>query len=123
MRVVFTGSRSWVDGDQVFDVLQDLLRDYGQGLVIAHGQSSGGGADLLVAQYAKQLGIDQKPYPVDRELDGNHRGAPLNRNTRMLDDFRPDLVIAFRAPGKSNGTDDTIRKAEKRNIPVRKVTQ
>jgi hypothetical protein len=36
----------------------------------------------------------------------------------MLDEGRPDRVIAFRMPGVSRGTDDMIRRARAAGIPV-----
>lgn len=124
MRVAFTGSRSWIDVDTITATLEALLDEYGiDNLEICHGQSPGGGADLLVEQIADELYIRQRPFPIDRVLDGNHRGAPLNRNKRMLVEFKPDKLIAFRAAGKSNGTDNTIKNAELLGIPVEKVKE
>jgi hypothetical protein len=116
LRVVVTGSRHWTDPEPIYRELAAL--DGFHKVVIAHGNSRGGGADTLADRAAADLGYERWPYPVDPEKDGRHRGAPLNRNGRMLDNFRPDLVLAFRAPGKSNGTDDCVRKARQRRIPV-----
>lgn len=40
------------------------------------------------------------------------------RNQTMLDDGKPDLVLAF--PG-GRGTADMVAKAEKHGIPVRRI--
>lgn len=124
LRVLVTGSRHWTDPEPIYRELAGLREAVPPGtrIVVAHGSSRGGGADTLADKAAHELGYERWPYPVDPEKDGRHRGAPLNRNTRMLDSFRPDLVLAFRAPGKSNGTDDCVSKARKRGVPVTIVT-
>ena len=38
------------------------------------------------------------------------------RNQLMLECGEPDLVLAFRMPGKSAGTDDMVRRARKADI-------
>jgi hypothetical protein len=47
--------------------------------------------------------------------------APLNRNRRMLLTFMPHRLVAFRSPGKSNGTDYTIKQAEMMDIEVETI--
>lgn len=111
MRVVITGSRHWTNRKQIEERLRQL-KDECPYVELAHGQSRGGGADAMADDIAHDLGIDVWPYPVIPERDGKHKGAPLRRNARMLRDFNGDKVIAFRAAGKSNGTDDCISKAE-----------
>lgn len=118
MHVAFTGSRHWTNVEQIRNRLVALQEQYGSTLRVCHGKSPGGGVDLFVEQVAGDLGIGQTPFPVRPDLDGRHRGAPLNRNKRMLLGFVPDLVIAFRSAGKSNGTDFTIKYAEQLGIPV-----
>lgn len=117
LRVLVTGSRHWTDPWPIYREFSVLPGEHHR-VVVAHGSSRGGGADTLADKAACDFGFDREPYPVDPEKDGRHRGAPLNRNTRMLDSFRPDLVLAFRADGKSNGTDDCICKARQRGIPL-----
>lgn len=111
MRILFTGSRHWTNEDQIIEKLLELQERYGY-IEIAHGKSKGGGVDLFIEEIAERLGIPQTPFPV-LPRDGNHRGAPLKRNERMVLTFMPDLVVAFRSAGKSNGTDHTLAFAEK----------
>lgn len=111
MRILITGSRHWTNVDLIRETLLDYRHVYGY-IEIAHGKSKGGGVDLFVEEIANELGIDQTPYPV-LPRDGQHRGAPLKRNERMVLAFMPDLVLAFRSEGKSNGTDKTLAFAEK----------
>lgn len=127
MRIVVTGSRHWKPANvrQIHDKLNELVEQcvaHGEILEIAHGASKGGGVDQFVADWlwfdAPPSYVDEWPFPVRRDLDGNHRGAPLNRNKRMVNGFLPDLVIGFRSAGKSNGTDQTLRFAESLGIPT-----
>jgi hypothetical protein len=125
MRICFTGSRHWRDYETVRETLVKLQRKWGDGLEIAHGKSPGGGADLLVETAAAALGIKQWPFPIrggTTGVDGpNPRVAPLRRNRRMLNSFLPDRVIAFRATGRSNGTDHTVELARSMGIPVETI--
>lgn len=122
MRVAFTGSRHWKDREAVRAALIELSNMYDDLEVChgdaGHGDEKRGGVDAMVRNLAEELGISQTPFPVNSALDGNHRGAPLNRNKRMLEAFNPDMLVAFRADGKSNGTDNTIGHAENMMIKV-----
>jgi hypothetical protein len=110
MRILITGSRHWTNEAQITEKLLELRERYGF-IEIAHGASKGGGVDLIVSRAANKLGISQTPFPV-LPRDGNHRGAPINRNKRMVMSFMPDLVVGFRSEGKSNGTDQTLAYAQ-----------
>ena len=121
-RVVITGSRHWTNYRQIKDHLQGLLAEHPD-LEIAHGHSRGGGADSMAEMAAFELGIPSWPYPVRKDLDGNHRGAPLNRNKRMVRDFNPDAGVAYRAEGKSNGTDHCVECMENQGVPVEIVKE
>lgn len=121
MRVVITGSRHFANKQQIIDWLRAEF-EKNPHLEIAHGNSRGGGVDAFVRDACGDLGIPQWPFPV-RPIDGRHRGAPLNRNERMVRSFMPDRVVAFRAPGKSNGTDHTISFAQRMGIPTETIEE
>lgn len=119
MRIVVTGSRHWTDTKTVYAVLAGIAAQRGGGRVdLAHGGAIG--ADMMAETVAKALHWELPTIYRPTEEEGRKYGrtAPLARNGRMLEDFRPNLVIAFRAEGKSNGTDDTIRKARNLGLPV-----
>lgn len=80
---------------------------------VIHGGASG--ADALAAGWATMvLGQDRvEAYPADWILHGRSAG-PI-RNQRMIDEGKPDLVIAF--PGGA-GTADMVRRARKAGIKV-----
>lgn len=122
MRILVTGSRKWTNVELLESHLDALLEEHGR-LELAHGASKGGGVDKFAADWAfkHREKVDEWPYPVrsgPTGIDGNHRGAPLNRNTRMLVSFQPELVVAFRSDGISNGTDDCVDKARKMGYDV-----
>jgi len=56
-------------------------------------------------------------FPADWDKHGKAAG-PI-RNTEMIEDGRPDVVIAFTYDlPSSKGTADTVKKAKKAHIPV-----
>jgi hypothetical protein len=117
LRVVVTGSRHWTDEATIERELEALLPR--APIYLGHGGARG--ADRIAARIAHRLGFDIKPYLVQTAVDGPWPAAGHRRNARMLDTHRPRLVLAFRAPGKSNGTDGCIAAARKRGIRVRVI--
>ena len=109
MRVVVTGGRDYADRARVFAELNALRPTH-----IAHGAA--GGADTLAHEFARHSRTTVTTYPADWASLGK-RAGPL-RNRRMLDDFRPDAVLAF--PG-GRGTADCIRAAVERGIRVIRI--
>lgn len=57
--------------------------------------------------------IEERRYPAQWSLHG--RSAGPRRNQRMLDEGRPDLVLAF--PG-ARGTADLVRRAQAAGVLV-----
>lgn len=108
-RVLITGSRNWTDVTTILKALEELP----EGSVICHGAAAG--ADTIAAEVAEELGIPSFAYPAKWREQG--RAAGPIRNQYMLDDFKPDLVLAFPMPG-SVGTVDMMKRAEKAGIPV-----
>jgi hypothetical protein len=64
------------------------------------------------------LGIPVQPVPADWTTYG--RAAGPIRNQRMLNEYHPNLVLAFPDP-ESRGTWDMVRRAEKANVEVRVI--
>lgn len=71
------------------------------------------GVDAVARDWAITNWCLYKEFAADWKAYGKAAG-PM-RNQRMLDEGRPDFVIAF--PG-SSGTHDMIRRAEKAGIPI-----
>mgnify|MGYP001127612015 CR=1 FL=1 len=79
-------------------------------------QGGAKGADFLARIYANCVGFSHKEFPADWKKYGKAAGSI--RNQQMLDEGRPDLVIAF--PG-GNGTADMVRRAKKAGVMVVEV--
>lgn len=74
------------------------------------------GADSLAAEWATKFGFPLQKFPADWKKYGKAAGSI--RNQQMLDEGKPDLVIAF--PG-GTGTRDMIKKANKAGVRVIEV--
>lgn len=78
---------------------------------IIHGDAKG--ADFMARLWAICNGFDEVRFPADWKAHG--KGAGPIRNQRMLDEGKPDVVVAF--PG-GKGTVDMVARAKKAGIPV-----
>lgn len=138
MVVIVCGGRKYANYELVKRVLDDL---YAQGMTVL---VSGGctGADRLARRWAEEQGYAKGPparprvwellpsasYPETGKF-GQHRcyiefpalwgtygrsAGPI-RNREMLEETRPDLVVAF--PGH-RGTADMKEQAKRRNVKV-----
>lgn len=110
-RVLVCGSRSWLLEGAIWTRLHKLGR--GDGITIIHGAAAG--PDSIAEKAALAYGFAVERYPADWYAHG--RGAGPRRNQRMLDEGKPDLVIAFH-DGTSRGTADMIRRARKAGVAV-----
>lgn len=93
--------------------LSPYLRDIGRHTII-HG--AGPGADTCAAIWAKRHGVPVQAYPANWKK--HRRAAGPIRNSRMLADGRPDIVIAM--PGGA-GTADMVAKARAAGVTVVEV--
>lgn len=125
MKIVVTGSRHFTNQQQVIETMDGYLKRFlesnpNYSMEVAHGKSKGGGVDLFVADWCwdNRNRVDEWPFPVVPDVDGRHKGAPLKRNERMVATFFPDLVVGFRAAGKSNGTDQCLHYARRMGYPT-----
>jgi hypothetical protein len=109
-RVLVCGGREYVDRDAVYASLDRLHSEYKFTTLIAGGAR---GADTLAAQWAEDRGVPSQVYMADWQ--GHGRKAGPIRNQRMLDDGRPDLVIAF--PG-GKGTAGMMALSRQAGIKV-----
>ncbi len=88
--------------------------------IIIHGDARG--ADRLADHWARTSGIPPLPFkanwfPNGRE-GGLDRSAGPKRNQHMLDEGKPDLVVAF--PGGS-GTADMVKRARSAGVETMEV--
>jgi hypothetical protein len=113
VRILVCGGRDYDDRARVFQALDLLAATRGMSMLI-HGGARG--ADSLAGEWAAARRIPETVYPVhpmDWKTLGP-RAGPL-RNQYMLDDSKPDAVVAF--PG-GRGTADMIARAEKAGLKV-----
>jgi len=109
--VLVCGDRNWVSWMAIRRRLLGLPRD----AVIIHGDRRG--ADSIAEAEAICLGFKVQAYLADQKRFGHVAG--LIRNTEMLTEGCPDLVLAFHNDlSKSEGTRDIVRKAVALGIPV-----
>lgn len=109
-RILVCGGRDYDDAYHIWKALSELHGTRGVSVII-HGAATG--ADTQAMIWAQTMGVKHAPFAADWHTHGKAAG-PL-RNQRMLDEGRPDLVIAF--PG-GRGTADMVRRAKAAGVPV-----
>lgn len=115
MRVLVCGGRDFSDSLFISGVLENFhAHDEYQDWVIIEGGARG--VDTFAKKWAERTYIPVLEYKADWNKHGKAAG-PI-RNQQMLDEGKPDLVIAF--PG-GRGTADMVSRAKKANIPVEEV--
>lgn len=106
MRILVCGGRDYSDRAAV-----DLVLTLAKPSCVIHGAQTG--ADTLAGDWAKRNGVPVEVYPADwKRL--KYAAGPI-RNQQMLDEGKPDYVIAF--PG-GVGTADMVRRAKKAGLKV-----
>lgn len=106
LRVLVCGGRDFNDADAVFKFLDTLSID-------AIIQGGARGADSLARRYAETRGLPCEEFRAD--WTKLRRAAGPIRNQTMLDQGKPDLVVAF--PGGA-GTADMVRRANRAGVRV-----
>jgi hypothetical protein len=97
--------------------MREILSCLPEGTLIVHGGAPG--ADRMAGSLALKLGLCTPiVYPAQWKTHGKAAG-PI-RNRLMLDEEKPDLVIAF-WDGESPGTKDMIEETERRHIELWKI--
>lgn len=115
MKVLVCGGRDFNDYDLLVDTLVSLLGQYGlKDVIFISGRASG--ADRLGERFAKANNCELLVFPADWNKFG--KAAGFIRNQQMLDEGKPDLVVAL--PG-GRGTADMVRRAKKHGIEVAEV--
>lgn len=112
MRLLVCGGRDFSDTARAYRVLDKLHRTHGVEVVI---EGHARGADRIAGYWARRNGIDNLKFPADWDTHGKAAGAI--RNQQMLDEGKPDLVLAF--PG-GRGTADMVQRARAAGIPVQR---
>jgi hypothetical protein len=110
-RVLVCGGRDFNELGAVWGQL-DAIHAL-DGPIAAIIQGGGKGADYLAASWADFNGVPDIDFLADWHKHG--RAAGPIRNQQMLDEGKPDLVVAF--PG-GRGTADMVRRAKVAGIRV-----
>lgn len=125
MRVLVCGGRHLSNVGFIEHNLEEYHRIYTFSLVITGAQREWNrslrqwiGADWLALEWAQRREINFVGIPAKWTLYARQAG-PM-RNSQMLLDWRPELVIAF--PGGA-GTADMVRKARAAEIEVVEIAR
>lgn len=124
MRVLVCGGRDFgrdlVTWNFIVETLDRRLlwgnsgNEYYNDITIIEGDAYG--VDKRAGQWATDTGAKLEIYPADWEKHGKRAG--YIRNKQMLDEGKPDLVIAF--PGGA-GTAMMVKLAKEAGVPVEEV--
>jgi hypothetical protein len=110
MRVLVCGGRTFDD----WALLKETLDGLEQASVIIHGATAG--ADTLAGRWGELRKVPVWAFQADWTAHG--RAAGPIRNKRMLEEGRPDLVVAF--PG-GHGTANMVKQARAAGVRVIEV--
>jgi hypothetical protein len=118
-RILVCGGRDYSDAESLNATLDNIIANIksmasGQSVRLIHGAARG--ADSLAAAWASSRGIAATAYPANWNLYG--RSAGYVRNTQMLEEGQPHLVVAF--PGGA-GTAMMTRIARSAGVTVKEV--
>lgn len=112
-RYAIIGSRRRTDRQTVIDYVQRLPADS----VIVSGGAAG--PDTWAEEAADLRGLAKLIHRPEKNAARSRWEATrafYDRNQRVVDDA--DVVIAFVAPDRKGGTEDTIKRARKKGIEI-----
>lgn len=113
MRYGFVGSRRRLDRQSVVDFVATLPPD---AVVVSGGAA---GPDTWAVEAAQRRGLSVVIHLPDKAGAKTRWEATERfyaRNQKIVDDS--DALVAFVAPDRKGGTEDTIRRATTKGIPV-----
>ena len=113
MKILVCGGRDYTDYDRLEDELNLLWRVHGDFTIIS---GMARGADSLAVRYAEQYDCPLEKFPAQWDVHG--RAAGPIRNQQMLDEGKPDLVVA--CPG-GRGTAHMVKIARKAGAEVQEI--
>lgn len=111
LRVLVCGGRNFDDAMTLGAWLGGIHKTHGIDLII-HGAARG--ADTMAAKFAEWAGIPTAAFPADWKQHGKAAGSI--RNSVMLNESTPDLVVAFEG---GSGTADMVAKARRAGVEVK----
>ena len=110
MRVLVCGGRHFSDVEFVHSVLNNLHK---KNIITTLIEGDARGADRIAGYWARKNRVTNEKFPADWKKYGNAAG-PI-RNSQMLEEGKPDLVVAF--PG-GRGTRNMIERAKSVDVRV-----
>lgn len=110
MRVLVCGGRDFTDKESAFAILDAYHSTIPITQIIEGGAL---GADRIGRDWAVANGVPHQTFPADWERYG--RSAGPVRNQQMLDEGKPDFVLAF--PG-GKGTANMVKLSKAAKIPT-----
>lgn len=110
MRVLVCGGRDYGDAAVLGRFLDALHHERAFSTLIEGGAR---GADRLARRWAQSRGVQVVTYPAQWDAFGKRAG--FLRNRQMLEEGRPDMVVAF--PG-GRGTLSMVMLAVEASVPV-----
>lgn len=118
MRVLVCGSRTFDNEGLLYLTLSSLHFDNEFSCVI---EGEAKGADTLAREWAESRLVPVERYPADWGTHG--RAAGPIRNRMMLEEGKPDLVVAFLAKSlaESKGTANMVKQAMAAGVKVQLV--
>ena len=119
MRVLVCGGREFDDWNLLNITLHETMGIYRGSPPESHVVISGDsvGADWLARSWAKSTGRRYEGFPANWKKYGKAAG-PI-RNQQMLDEGKPDLVVAFSG---GVGTADMVKRAKNFGVDVVEIT-
>ena len=120
MRILVCGGRDYANWFRVYRTLDALLWKHGT-LTVIHGGAKG--ADALAAGWCARRVRRETPgmiETIEERADWKAHGKAAGpiRNARMIEEHKPDLVLAF--PG-GRGTADMCAKARAAGVKVMEI--
>lgn len=123
MRVLICGSRTFDDEAVIRDAIDRLyvkhVAELGSTLTIIAGEARGADsiAKKIALEYTESdFSVDYRGFAAEWNKYG--RRAGFIRNTQMLVEGKPHLVLAFKDKEKSVGTDMMVDLARKAEVPT-----
>jgi hypothetical protein len=113
MRLLICGGREYKDTEKMYEFLDTIAKEVQIDCII---EGDARGADRMAGFWARKNKIDNVKFPA--KWDEHGRAAGIIRNKQMLEEGKPDLVIAF--PG-GNGTANMIFIAKQAGVEVVEV--
>lgn len=114
MRVLFSGSRKFVDPMPVNEALQRLARKAVDPAMVAVVHGGAPGLDSLVDALGRSMGMQVEVHRADWNTHG--KAAGVLRNQKMVE-LGADMLFAYPLPD-GRGTQDCIARAVAAGIPT-----